>query len=105
VSSTVVTGLIISIHSWDGLQEFGRDDLVARQEILSETASVLKMLAETYSVPVVVTNQVRRGVPMTLCLPCLTRLSSHHADFGEAPRRHRPCYETGGLCGRRGCGL
>lgn len=39
-------------------KEFGRDTLVARQEVLSRIASALKYLAETFTIPVVVTNQV-----------------------------------------------
>ena len=39
-------------------QEFGADALIARQDLLAQQAALLKSLAEDFSVPVVVTNQV-----------------------------------------------
>lgn len=41
------------------LSEYGRDRIVQRQEVLGQLASVLKFLAESFRMPVVVTNQVR----------------------------------------------
>ncbi|CAM6045810.1 unnamed protein product [Sphagnum compactum] len=41
------------------LSEYGRDRIIQRQEVLGQLASVLKFLAESFRMPVVVTNQVR----------------------------------------------
>eukprot|EP00271_Cylindrocystis_brebissonii_P014506 TRINITY_DN3586_c0_g1_i2.p1 TRINITY_DN3586_c0_g1~~TRINITY_DN3586_c0_g1_i2.p1 ORF type:complete len:370 (+),score=75.48 TRINITY_DN3586_c0_g1_i2:518-1627(+) len=38
--------------------EFGRDELAERQQLLSKQASLLKFLAETFRIPVLVTNHV-----------------------------------------------
>lgn len=39
--------------------EYGRDDIIRRQELLGRQASILKHLAESRRMPVIVTNQVR----------------------------------------------
>ncbi len=55
------------------LQDFGPTELQERQMLLSETAAALKYLAETFNLPVVVTNQVCASRSLSFsgrCTPC-----------------------------------
>ncbi|KAL3683751.1 hypothetical protein R1sor_001773 [Riccia sorocarpa] len=69
--------------------EFGRDRIFERQELLGQQASMLKFLAESFRMPVIVTNQVRTKGDNQRVGPTSTT-SSHDGlnigaslDFGE----------------------
>lgn len=67
------------------MQEYGREDLAARQEVLSRIASALKFAAETYSIPVLVTNQARTLLAYALAhvIAAITRARASSSEWRE----------------------